>query len=161
MSKFSSFFRKLFKQNKIETQNSLGAESVSINEKVEIFGHRLDLCAIRELVNISAPYTGVWSPGGKRQLLSSLYISQEEPKLKIHGLHVLEIYDRFPCFDEHDYAYENRYYHYYFFSRKRFSEKRIAEIMLNMSSSDIQNNSKKLRPVVYYSDGMDAMLVAL
>lgn len=155
----SSFISKFFKNNK---QIPLSSKSVSINEEVEILGNKLELNTICKIVETSAPREScTYVYKGKERFISRLHITQVEPTLKINGLHVLDIYECFPCFDEHDYDNESRYYHYYFFSRKKFTDKKVSEIMLLMKKSNIDDYPKKLRPAVYYSDGMDTMIVAL
>lgn len=53
------------------------------------------------------------------------YITSYAPGNRIIGLHVLEIYERYPCFDASDYAYEDRYYRNFFFSEKSFTKEEI------------------------------------
>ena len=47
------------------------------------------------------------------------------------GIHVLELYMHYPCFDFEDFLYENRVYSNFFFSREPFTDEdinRIAEM---------------------------------
>ena len=61
-------------------------------------------------------------------IVSKPYISTREPALRIPGLHILEVYERYPCFDSSDYAYEDRYFRNYFFSDKPFTREQINRI---------------------------------
>lgn len=94
--------------------------TVSINDTINILGHNIEgLEAIRNAVDFSSSSGSTTiNAKGKEIIVIKPYISSNAPKVSIPpGLHILEIYERYPCFDSSDYAYEDRYYRN-FFSQK-------------------------------------------
>lgn len=55
--------------------------------------------------------------------------TEVRPETPVEGLHILELYQPYPCFDSSDSLYENRMYSNFFFSTTPFSEERINEII--------------------------------
>lgn len=132
--------------------------TVSINDTVEIFGYKFhSLTEIRDAVGYSSTSSS-WK-GDKP------YIITDAPKTRIPGLHVLEIYQRYPCFDSSDYAYEDRFYRNYFFLEKPFTKAdiiRLAEMKRvgNLEYIADEMPEQALPSVYYVGEGND-MIVAL
>jgi len=93
---------------------------ININDTFEVLGYRFaGLLDVRKAVEISSdiPYSG-----------DKPYITTNAPKTRIPGIHVLEVYERYPCFDSSDYAYEDRYYRSFFFSTVSFTRQQVDNI---------------------------------
>ncbi len=102
----------------------------SISDTVEILGHKVTgYKAIIDAIEVSStPALFDIRSNGKKVVWSKPYTSEQTPRRPIPGLHVLEIYERYPCFDSSDYAYENRYFRNFFFSEKPFTPEDIRTI---------------------------------
>ncbi len=102
----------------------------SISDSVEILGHKVDgYKAISEAVEVSSPPAQFdIRSNGEKVVWKEPSISKREPKQRIPGLHVLEIYEPYPCFDSSDFAYEDRCYSNFFFSKKPFTPEEIKII---------------------------------
>lgn len=82
----------------------------SISDTVEIMGHPVDgyKAIIKAVEYTSSPGLTMINGRGKEMIVSKPYISTREPALRIPGLHILEVYECYPCFDSSNYAYEDR-----------------------------------------------------
>lgn len=92
---------------------------ISINDSFEVFGYRFKgLDEVRAAVEIRSniPFS------------SNPYITTDTSRILIPGIHVLELYERYPCFDSFDYDCENRYYQNWFFSRQPFTRQKVEKI---------------------------------
>lgn len=140
---------------------------VSLSDPFEIFGCLVNgYNALRDAVEVSStPAEFITRPNGSREVWSKPYISNQTPKRQIPGLHVLEIYQRYPCFDSSDYAYEDRFYRNFFFSKKPFTQEEInilAEMKRtgNLEYINDYNMPEQALPSVYYvGDGNKMLLV--
>ena len=87
-----------------------------------------------------------------------------EPKFPVNGLHVVCIYEPYPCFDTEDYANEDRDYSNYFFSTKPFTKQQIDKLSKLPGRCNAQIVSGSMPewtvPAVYYSGDGDKMVVA-
>jgi len=88
------------------------------------------------------------------------YISSKKPVVRIPGLHVLEIYQRFPCFDSYDYAYEDRYYRAFFFSAKPFTKEEITHLACMKQVFYPQSIAEWALPAVFHSGESEKMIIA-
>lgn len=81
------------------------------------------------------------------------------------GIHVAEVDQRYPCFDEHDYAYENRYFENYFTSKKPFSDEDMKMLQEMRGASNVrlltEATPTSLLPAIYYGGDGDLMIVGL
>ena len=104
----------------------------SISDTIEILGHKVDgyKAILRAVESASQPGSTIIDGRGKEVVLENPYISDCNPESRIPGLHILEIYERYPCFDSSDYAYEDRFYENFFFSNKPFTREQITRIAL-------------------------------
>lgn len=141
-------------------------KSISKNDTIEIFGHQVNgLNAILDAIEVSTTHAHYTiNEDGTKNVWDKPYISFQEPKVRIPGLHILEVYQRFPCFDSYDYAYEDRYFYNFFFSDKPFSSdeiNRIAEMdrggMLEFLSDSMPDWAF---PSAYYSDADEKITFA-
>lgn len=119
--------------------------------KVDICGHTFDgLEGIQRLTEISA--SGYLNP----------YITKND--VRCEDVHVGQIYQKYPCFDSSDYAYENRYYQNYLIRKEAISEQDVREAL----AMGTQGNEKrvheltpaKMLPMVYYKGEGGFMLIA-
>lgn len=101
----------------------------SIFDTVEILGHQIaGYKAILKAVDFSSSPGSTINRRGREEIFDKPYISSRNPVERIPGLHILEVYEGYPCFDSSDYAYENRFYQNFFFSDKPFSREQINRI---------------------------------
>lgn len=140
--------------------------TVSINDTINILGHNIEgLEAIRNAVDFSSsPGETTINGKGKEIMVFKPYISSQAPKVRIPGLHVLEIYERYPCFDSSDYAYEDRYYRNFFFSDKSFTNEEITRLACMKRRGNLEFISDMMPdwalPAVYYVGERDKMIVS-
>lgn len=87
-----------------------------------------------------------------------------EPKSPIEGIHVVCVYEPYPCFDSEDYANEDRDYSNYFFSTKPFTKQQITLLSKLPGRCNAQLVCEALPewalPAVYYRGDGDKMIVA-
>lgn len=87
-----------------------------------------------------------------------------EPKSPVSGLHVVCIYEPYPCFDSEDYANEDRDYSNYFFSTKPFAKQQIDKLSKLPGRCKAQIVCDSMPewsvPAVYYRGDGDKMVVA-
>ena len=90
--------------------------------KIEILGHVFT--GIEE-ISKAVEVRGKMTPDfrGERDLVECI------PEKPIEDLHILELYQPYPCFDSYDSLYENRRFSNFFFSNIPFSDERINEIV--------------------------------
>lgn len=102
----------------------------SISETIEILGHKVDgYKAILNAVEVtSTPGSTIIDGRGREVVFDNPYISFDNPSSCIPGLHILNVYERYPCFDSSDFAYEDRFYENFFFSNKPFTRDQITRI---------------------------------
>lgn len=138
----------------------------SISDTVEILGHTVDgYKAILKAVEYAAsPGSTMINGRGKEMIISKPYISTREPALRIPGLHILEVYERYPCFDSSDYTYEDRYFRNYFFSDKPFTRDKINQIayMKRVGNLEFINDNMPdwSLPSAYYKGEGDEIIYA-
>lgn len=102
----------------------------SISDIIEILGHRVDgyKVILKGVESASSPGSTIIDGRGREVVFNKPYVSSRNPVLCIPGLHILEIYEGYPCFDSSDYAYEDRFYQNFFFSDKPFTREQINRI---------------------------------
>lgn len=87
-----------------------------------------------------------------------------DPKSPIEGIHVVCVYEPYPCFDSEDYANEDRDYSNYFFSTKPFTKQQITLLSKLPGRCNAQLVCEELPewtlPAVYYRGDGDKMIVA-
>lgn len=92
----------------------------SSKDKIEILGHIFN--GLEDIENAVEIETRLSNSIGER------YIRKVDPQRPIPGIHILKVYQPYPCFDSSDLMYENRRYCNYFFSREGFSNEMINHI---------------------------------
>lgn len=124
---------------------------VSKTSEVEILGH-----VFNGLTDI------------KRAVESYCRIGKEswgtEPKYPTAGIHVVCVYEPYPCFDSEDYANEDRDFSNYFFSTEPFTKRQIEQL----SKLPVRCNAQMVNetmpewaiPAVYYRGYGDTMTIA-
>lgn len=138
----------------------------SISDTMEILGHKVEgYKAIIEAVEVSStPVLFDIRPNGKKDVWSKPYTSEQTPKQPIPGLHVFEVYERYPCFDSSDYAYENRFFRNFFFSEKPFTAEDIRIITELDRRGNLEFISDKMPditiPSAYYVGEGDTIIYA-
>lgn len=87
-----------------------------------------------------------------------------EPKSKIGGIHVICIYEPYPCFDSEDYANENRDFSNYFFSTEPFTKQQIERLAKLPGRCNAQMVNESMPewalPAVYYRGEGDKLIMA-
>ena len=118
----------------------------STNDRIEILGHIFN--GLEEIENAVEIETRVSNAIGER------YIRQIHPENVIPGIHILKLYEPYPCFDSSDFMYENRRYCNYFFSKKPFTTDDITRIANTRWHSNYclvnENMNKEFLPASYY-----------
>lgn len=138
----------------------------SLSDAIEILGHKVDgYDAIRNAIEYaSSPGLTMINGKGEEILIDKPYITKRNPTLRIPGLHILEVYERYPCFDSSDYAYEDRYFSNYFFSAKPFTRERITRIACMKRSGNLEFISDEMAewalPSAYYKGEGDSIIYA-
>lgn len=130
----------------------------STNDKIEILGHVFN--GLEDIDNSVEVETRLSNSIGER------YICQITPKTPVPGIHVLKIYQPYPCFDSSDFMYENRRYCNYFFSKEKFTEEIINTIADSYWFDNYclvhQDMDEKFTPAVYYGgSSWNDLIVAL
>lgn len=102
----------------------------SISDTINILGHDVDgYQTIRNAVEFtSSPGSTTIDKKGKVLINHAPYVSACDPNIHIPGLHVLEIYKIYPCFDSSDFINEDRYFRNFFFSGEPFTREQIIRI---------------------------------
>ena len=133
-------------------------ETLPNDAKVEILGHFFQgVDEIRKAVEIRG--TVMPDFGHKRDL------HNVKPEKPVNGIHVLELYQPYPCFDSSDSLYENRRYYNFFFSNTPFSDEMINGIVNlkkgpNYCMVNEQMNPGFLPAVYFEGDSRHKLLVA-
>lgn len=87
-----------------------------------------------------------------------------DPKSTVEGVHVVCVYEPYPCFDSEDYANEDRDYSNYFFSTVPFTKQQITLLSKLPGRCNAQLVCEELPewalPAVYYRGDGDKMIVA-
>ena len=87
-----------------------------------------------------------------------------EPKSPVEGVHVVCVYEPYPCFDSEDYANEDRDFSNYFFSTKPFTKqqiKRLAGLPRRYNARIVNDNMPEwATPAVYYRGEGDKIIAA-
>ena len=126
-------------------------KEVGKNSKIEILGH-----VFNGLADI------------KRAVETYCRIEREswctEPKSPINGIHVICVYEPYPCFDSEDYANEDRDYSNYFFSTRPFTKQQIDRLSKLPGRCNAQivcdTMPEWAAPAVYYRGDGEKMVVA-
>lgn len=121
-------------------------KEIKKEDTFEIAGHSFN--GLEDLEKAVEVETKITNSIGER------YIRELNPEKPIKGLHVLRLYEPYPCFDSSDRLYENRRYQNYFFSEKPFSEEeinRLAELpcQINYCMVNEELDSNEL-PAIYF-----------
>lgn len=87
-----------------------------------------------------------------------------EPKSPVEGVHVVCIYEPYPCFDSEDYASEDRDFSNYFFSTEPFTKQHIERLANLPGRCNAQMVDETMpewaAPAVYYRGEGDKIIVA-
>lgn len=127
------------------------------DSQIEILGHIFQgIDDIDKAVDVS---TYITCSIGNR------YIHREPAEKPVDGLHVLKLYEPYPCFDSSDYLYENRKFRNYFFSTRPFTDEMVnrlaslpAQMDYCMVTSDMDTS---VLPAVYFrGSSYDSILIA-
>lgn len=131
-------------------------EFLPTDSKITIFGHTFNgLDEIREAIEAHTRRGEMFFPGA---------ILRVNPRKPVDGIHVLRVYEPYPCFDESDYEYEDRVQSDYFFSTKPFTRKSIMAISHLRAAHKIEFTEdgmpEEALPAIYYCGEGDIMTVA-
>ncbi len=129
----------------------INIKEIGKNSKIEIFGH-----VFYGLSDI------------KRAVETYCRIERDswdtEPKSPVDGIHVICVYEPYPCFDSEDYANEDRDYSNYFFSTRPFTKQQIDRLSKLTGRCNAQivcdTMPEWAAPAVYYNGDGDKMIVA-
>lgn len=131
-----------------------------VDAVIEIFGHRFNgIKDIKNAVEVCARYNDMMAhPEDKKN------IKHKKAANPVPGIYVLELWEPYPCFDEHDYAYEHRYYGNYFFSRKPFKDNQIFKLaqmrsLYNYQLISDELNSEAIPAVHYGGDSSNPLII--
>lgn len=118
----------------------------SSKDKIEILGHVFN--GLEDIEKATEVETRLSNSIGER------YIRKRNPEILIPGLHILKIYEPYPCFDSSDFIYENRRYCNYFFSKEPFTNEMINYIADSGWSDNYclikKDMDEKITPAVYF-----------
>lgn len=138
----------------------------SISDTVEILGQKVEgYKAIRKAVEYStSPGSTMIDGRGKEVVFDKPYISSCNPVLRIPGLHILEVYQLYPCFDSSDYAYEDRFFRNFFFSERPFTHEQINRIAFMKRVGNLEFIRDEMPewafPCAYYKGEGDEIIYA-
>ncbi len=89
---------------------------------------------------------------------------ESEPKSPVEGIHVVCVYEPYPCIDSEDYANEDRDFSNYFFSTKPFTKQQIERLAKLPGRCNAQMVNETMPewavPAVYYRGEGDMIFVA-
>lgn len=129
-------------------------KTVPINEPITILGHTFQgLKEIRDAVEAISSVGHGKMKGNRFVGWDKPYIFTQAPTTRIQGVHVLEIHQRYPCFDSSDYTYEDRYFTNYFFSERPFTKDVIFKLALLPYKGNCELDINELPesfPHIYY-----------
>lgn len=122
-----------------------------IMDKLEIGGHTFNgLDEIVKLTEIS--------------ITGCLHPCVTKKKVDGDGVHVGQVYQRYPCFDSSDYAYENRYYQNYIVREKVITEMEMHKLNDIRSAGNgkriHEQTPEEMLPMVYYEGEGGFLLLA-
>lgn len=124
---------------------------VSKNTKVEILGHVFN--GLNDIRRAVETYCRI-----EREPWDT------EPKKAVEGIHVINVYEPYPCFDSEDYANEDRDFSNYFFSTKPFTKQQIERLSKLPSRCNAQMVNDAMPewavPAVYYRGDGDSVIIA-
>lgn len=130
---------------------------IPVNARVEILGHTFS--GLIEIKQAVATYARVMNSTFGRHVFTV------EPRKPVPGLHVLNLFEPYPCFDSDDYASEDRDYCNFFFSRKPFEKadiERLSRIKKGFNNCLVNDNTPlEALPAVYYKGDGPVMLLAV
>lgn len=120
--------------------------------KIEILGHTFNgLSEIKQAVEF-------YSRTGRNNRWKT------DPRKPVDGVHVIQVYEPYPCFDSDDYACEDRDFCNFFFSKKPFSESdaiRLDQLPHHCNAQMVHENMPEWAvPAVYYGGDCDTIIVA-
>lgn len=126
-------------------------QEISKVSKVEILGHIFN--GLDDIKNAVESYCRIGRDSWNT-----------EPKSTVDVIHVICVYEPYPCFDSEDYASEDRDFSNYFFSTKPFTKLQIAHLSKLPGRCNAQIVDEKIPewavPAVYYGGEGDKMIVA-
>lgn len=136
-------------------------QTVSVGDTVEIFG--IAVKGLQAVCDAVECRSSVGSLG--KGISKEPYISFIDPVKAIDGIHVLEVYERYPCFDSSDYATEDRYFRNFFFSTKPFTMGEIYRFALMNRKCNLQFIDENMPdwaiPSIYYDGDSKKMTLAI
>ncbi len=123
---------------------------VSKTSKIEILGHVFN--GLNEIKSAVESYCRV-----EREPWDT------EPKSPVEDIHVVCVYEPYPCFDSEDYANEDRDFSNYFFSTKPFTKQQIERLAKLPGRCNAQMVIETIPewavPAVYYRGEGDKIIV--
>lgn len=86
------------------------------------------------------------------------------PEVEIPGVHILELYEMYPCFDSYDCADEDRFFRNYFFSSKPFTDEDLNRLRNIKQSGNFclvnEHTPIWALPAIYYRGEGTRMILA-
>lgn len=83
----------------------------------------------------------------------------------LKDIHILELYEMYPCFDSYDYANEDRFYRNFFFSREPFTDEDVEELSRISQKPGVclvsEETPQWALPALYYKGEGSRMLLAV
>jgi len=130
----------------------------SINAPVEVFGHTFKgLQAIKQAVELESRV--------EKSIFGKRNIYEGKGKGIVPGIHILRLYEPYPCFDAEDYATEHRQYSNYFFSTEPFDLAMIEKLANRRHLSNARlvyaDTPEWALPAIYYGGYGDKMIAAM
>lgn len=138
----------------------------SIHDTVDILGHQIGgLHAIMDAVEVTSSVADYeLDRNGRKRFFTKPLVSGCASRQRIFGLHVLEVYESYLCFDGSDYAYDHRMFRNFFFlSQLRcYTPEQILELAALKRCSNLELSRESLPelalPSAYYPGEGDKML---
>lgn len=118
----------------------------SSKDNIEILGHIFN--GLEDIEASVEVMTRISNSIGDR------YIQRITPVKNLKGLHILKLYEPYPCFDSSDWLYENRKYCNYFFSTEPFTDETINRFADTNWTDNYclihEGMDEKMIPSIYY-----------
>ena len=130
---------------------------IPVSSRIRILDHVFN--GLQEIRNAVEAYSRIDSG-----LSANSRLWRTEPKKPVPDIHIVMIYEPYPCFDSDDYCNENRDYCNYFFSARPFTDddiNRLAEMRHGANYQMVTDGmDQDVLPAVYHNGDSDKMTIA-